>query len=240
MRVVLVIGLCAGCGDNLVPSDATAAFTCAVPSTGTHTLVLAFDGLQLTDAGMANAVYNQAGFVENDVATIPVWRASDPNRALAMQQVTCRIREALFPFDLRVTRQRPPGTDDYELIVFGGSAADLGQPVAVPALVDSDCANTNPRDVVWIAEYVADPQRPLSIGETAALATAYFGAGNGLVPSSDPANCMCAAGANTGCTTVAACAFAAAAPVRGSDDYCQTELAEQDQVGVLTARYGAR
>jgi hypothetical protein len=242
MRAAVLVCALAACGDNIVPPDAQiTTFDCKLPATGTHKLLLAFDGIDLTDAGTADARYDMAAFVENNIAMIPAWHFNDPNRAAQIEDVTCRLRESLFPFDIQVTRTRPLTTEDYEMVVFGGTAkTDLGKFVDLPSVVDSDCSNTNRRDVSWVAEYVTDPNQKTSVEATAALAAAMFAAGNALVPSKEPTNCTCMAGMATGCDVSSACAFTDQAILRSTDDFCQTGKQVQDQKMVLVARYGAR
>jgi hypothetical protein len=242
MRAAVLVCALVACGDNIVPPDSgVTRFDCKVPATGTHRLFLAFDGVDLVDAGTADARYDMAAFVEVNIAMVPAWRFGDPNRAAMIEDITCRLRESLFPYDIQVTRTRPPVTEDFEMVVFGGTArTDLGKAVDLPSVIDSDCANANRRDVAWVAEYVSDPGQKQSVEATAALAAAMFGAGNGLVPSKDPTNCTCMAGAATGCDVTLACAFSEFALLRSTDDFCQTGKQAQDQKSVLVGRYGAR
>ena len=263
MRSAWVLMLCvAACGDDGgapvdaaagdAPADAVAdapGFNCASVTSGTHKVFLAFDGVTLTKAAVSDAPMNKTALItgNNQMATIAPWRMSAPDRSTQISEVVCAVRESLARFDVDVVTTRP-ASGAYEMIVIGGRATDLGVTVpggtAIAMLATNDCTNANQLDVGWVAETPAPsmPAVTLSSIETATLAMAALGAGDGLAASKGVTNCMCPSGSNEpqSCSITRACEFSNASPIPSGGNHCNAPGATEDQIAKLTARYGLR
>ena len=204
-------------------------------ASGTHKLFLAFEGLTLTP-GRADATLNRAEFLEAP-ATIPAMYAGDQDRIAKLRAIACGIGAWLYPFDIEVVTSRP-ASGDYEMIVFGGDAGQLGLQDGIRAAAGTDCTSSNHRDVGWVAENASGALAPPEVAVN--LAASVFGVGNGLDPSGDATNCMCYMGTAQGCDFAAQCSFSASSGIRTDYRICSTTQTVEDQVARLIARYGAR
>ena len=219
----------------------------ALPAGGTHKVFLQFEGATLTRAA-SDATLNQFTIIEGShaTATVPRWKAAAVDRAAQIQSVVCAMRESLLPFDVEVVTTRP-AAGDFEMVVIGGSYADLGYTFGSNTFIFSfaspDCANANTRDVSWVAERTQPAAATaLTAAETANNATAGIGIGDGLGASKAPLNCMCSvtAGEIVTCGTEVPCTFSTSATFQLGGDVCSAGGAAEDQVAKLLARYGAR
>ncbi|MDQ3365643.1 MAG: hypothetical protein M3680_09455 [Myxococcota bacterium] len=239
------------CGDGGAPAtdaaplssdaathDASGVICNARTAGGTHKLFLQFEGQTVT-RGENDATQNTARWVAQGrpTATIPAWRPMAADRAAHIETVTCRVREALYPFDVDVVTTRP-SSGDYEMVVIGGSSADLGHAQGISGFSGVDCENSNVRDIAWVADRIeSGALEPALVANNIG---GVVGVGNGLDASSDPANCMCFARSATDCDAAAACGFAVDATRRAGDQICGDPDATEDQLAKLVARYGLR
>jgi hypothetical protein len=263
MRSAWVMLLCVtACGDDGAgpadasvdsPADATPdapGFDCATsPNTGTHKVFLAVDGVTLTKGAASDATMNKTVLFQGatQMATIAPWRSAAADRTAQIAAVVCGVRTSLARFDVSVVTTRP-ASGAYEMIVIGGQATDFG--IAVPSgtaismVAINDCLNNNQLDVGWVAETPAPsmPTFTLTSIETANLAVAALGIGDGLAASKSISNCMCPAGSNEpqNCTATAACELTNASPIPSGGNYCNSPNPNEDQIAKLTARYGLR
>jgi hypothetical protein len=263
MRSTWLLLLCmAGCGDDgATPVDAPGGdgpadsapdapgFNCATASSGTHKVFLALDGVTLTRAAVSDAPMNKTVLITGSaqMATIAPWRMGDANRGAQIQEVVCAVRQSLARFDVDVVTSRP-ASGAYEMIVIGGKATDFG--IAVPAntavamVATNDCMNNNQLDVGWVAETPAPSMPAVTLPpiDTANLAVAALGIGDGLAASKSVTNCMCPAGSNEpqNCSGTNACELTNASPIPSGGNYCNAPGATEDQIAKLTARYGLR
>ena len=240
----------AGGGDAGVDAAPDApGFNCATASSGTHKVFLAFDGVTLTKAAVSDAPMNKTALIQGNaqMATIASWRSGAANRSALIQEVVCSVRQSLARFDIDVVTSRP-ASGAFQMIVIGGKATDLGFSVpggsAISMVATNDCMNNNQLDVGWVAETPAPsmPSLTLSPIETANLAVAALGFGDGLAASKSVTNCMCpgASSEPQNCSTASSCELTSASPIPNGGNYCNAAGTTEDQVAKLTTRYGLR
>ena len=261
MKRWVVLFAIAACGDgDSTPIDAPRSdaadaapdapgFDCTSPGTGTHKVFLAVDGVTLTKASVSDAPMNRSAIFQGNtmMATIAPWRMAAADRTTQVQELTCAVRTSLARWNVQVVTARP-ASGAYEMIVIGGKATDFG--IAVPSgtaiamVATNDCMNGNQLDVGWVAEIPAPsmPTVTLTPIETANLAMAALGIGDGLAASKSVTNCMCPAGSNEpqNCSATTACEFSNASPIPSGGNYCNAPGTTEDQTAKLTVRYGLR
>lgn len=148
-----------------------------------RSLFLNFDGGTLTRATQSDALLNRASWMLVASATVPPYRASDPNRLLDIAQITDGVRVQLSQVPVSVVTTRP-ATGTYVMIVFGGTASNVGSMFGA-ATNQLDCGNLVANDVGWIADAVTPNQRAIN------FTIGAVGFGLGLTATTDMSDCMC-------------------------------------------------
>lgn len=254
---VILSSFFAACGDdgNNPPPDAAApdaapdappAFDCETsPATGTHKVFLQFEGATLSPAEISDATQDLSALISgDDPATIPAWRADDPEREAHIQAVVCSLRETLFPYDVEVVTTRP-ASGEYEMIVIGGRGTDLGYDMPEGAVLLANAATpcergTNPREVSWVAEFPSLGELQQTPIETANMAAYTLGINGLLNFSTGTTNCMCHPFSIPPCERDQTCAFSEGSQIPEDGHVCDEGPATEDQVEKLETRYGAR
>ena len=155
--------------------------TCLV--TQARSVYLNFDGQALARATTSDATQNQAAWMNKATGTAPAYRAGSGTRAADIQTITDGIKAALVGLDVTVVTTRP-ATGPYMMIVFGGTAANVGSNFG-GAVQKLDCGNQVASDVAWVADGVTPNQRVIN------FALGAIGFGVGLTATTNTNDCMC-------------------------------------------------
>lgn len=197
------------------------------PTCSERQVVLLFDGVQLT-RGPSNAAARTASWVGEangaTVATIPAYRAGDPNRAAVIAQITDRVRAKLAQFPITVATTAP-ATGDYVLVALGGTAQQSGSAYGIARNV-LDCGNAAPNDVSWIADATA-------VDQVDDVVMGAIGYGLGLGGTNDPGNCMCSW--RNECQRQGDCSLATS--ITAVNDVCAQTPNPQNQVAAFDAGF---
>jgi hypothetical protein len=192
-RIALAVALCGGCSaqisDGRDPSlggltspDAGPALDAApVAQCASRVVYLNFDG-QLLIQGPSDATLDQARWMNMPAGAAPPYRLADTARDATIQTIVAGVTAQLARFPIAVTRTRPR-SGNYVMIVFGGSAADVGSNFGA-AVNQLDCGDAHPNDVAWISDNLTG-QRAIN------TAIGAIGFGLGLTATSDVHDCMC-------------------------------------------------
>jgi hypothetical protein len=193
--LVLMVGLCAcearlaspiAGGDDEPPATADAPLVGedAPPMCGNGRKVfLNFDGVTLTDAATSDAKNNQASWMTNGVTTanVPPYKQGVANRAALITAITQDVTNRLAPFPTEVVTTRP-ATGDYMMVVFGGTAQNVGSRFI--GVQELDCGDVVRNDVAWIADN-------LDTNLVVNVVMGSIGFGIGLTATTDDTDCMC-------------------------------------------------
>lgn len=195
--------------------------------TGPNTLYLAFDGVTLEGVadGEDDATTYASSFVTGSTA-FPPFREGDPDRQAVIDTLLADVEQALAPFALTLTTQRPAG--DHLMIVYAGQ--DGGELIG---LVRHDCDAVVRNDVVIFFENVADPERGryAMANETIFAVTRSIG----LAKSKSPGH-PCSCDPSGTCTNESLCAPTADAEV--SFSACPGTGNTQDEIAAFAAVFG--
>ncbi len=144
---------------------------------------LNFTGQALTAGAVSDATTNTASWMQKPTGTAPGYRLGNANRLTDITTITDGVKTQLSRFPITVVTQRP-ATGPYVMIVFGGTAAQVGSRfgAAVSAL---DCGDTVKSDLAWIGDNTSPNQRVIN------TAIGAVGFGLGLTATLDPLDCMC-------------------------------------------------
>lgn len=170
-----------GGGDAMGPSDgpgpdAPACFN-------GRRVYLNFDGQALSDAAVSDATLNRASWMNRATGAAPPYKQGDPNRAALIQQIVTGVTQQLAGFPITVVTTRP-ATGPYVMIVYGGTAQDVGSNYGV-GVMELDCGDTTTKsDVGWITDTIS-VQRAIN------TTIGAIGFGLGLTATTDPLDCMC-------------------------------------------------
>ncbi len=169
--------------DSSLPDDATVIDPDTAPVCEKRQLFLSFQGETLTDGATSDAKQNVASWMSGVTsATTPPYRAGAANRAAQIQTIVDAATTRLAQFNITVVTTRPV-TGDYMMIVFGGTAANVGSRFGF--VQELDCGDLVRNDVAW----VDDTFNPASIPNAI---VGSIGFAIGLTATADPAGCMCA------------------------------------------------
>lgn len=169
--------------DSAIPGDATVIDPDTAPVCQKRQLFLSFEGETLTDGATSDAKQNVASWMSGVAsATTPRYRTGAANRATQIQTIVDTTTARLAQFDITVVTTRP-ATGDYMMIVFGGTAANVGSRFGF--VQELDCGDLVRNDVAW----VDDTFNPASIPNAI---VGSIGFAIGLTATADPAGCMCA------------------------------------------------
>jgi len=202
---------------------------------GTHVLFLAFDSVALAP-GSDDATVNHAAYASQSV-TVPNWRPSATNRAALIEQIACDIRAGLDAFNVRVVTTRP-ASGGYQMVMFGGNSGNLFQIIGYMSLASQDCTDTIANNIGWVADTAGGIT--LTPQETANMALSVVGTYNAADGTTgDSSDCLCDSNVSS-CvlSTTARCSYHNGATVDQNTKVCQG--ATQDEIALLTARYGPR
>ena len=142
---------------------------------------LNFDG-QLLIQGTSDATLNQARWMNMPAGAAPPYRLADSRARRGDPDHRHGVTAQLARFPITVTQTRPR-SGNYVMIVFGGSATDVGSNFGA-AVNQLDCGDAHPNDVAWISDNVTG-QRAIN------SAIGAIGFGLGLTATSDVHDCMC-------------------------------------------------
>ncbi len=246
--LLIVLSACdarisAGSGDDVqdidagpLDSDASTVLPDAAPAdTGVaclpsqaRSVYLNFDGQALTrNAAASDATQNQASWMNKANGTAPAYRAGSGTRAADIQQITDGIKAALAGLNVNVVTTRP-ATGPYMMIVFGGTAANVGSNFG-GAVQKLDCGNTVVSDVAWVADAVTPNQRVIN------FALGAIGFGVGLVATNNSNDCMC--GWDNACTqTTNQCTFGTAINTDpNANQTCPNQATQNEQQSIQQA-----
>lgn len=161
--------------DGAVGSDAAPACSKVV--------FLQFEGQALTKGPRSDATQNLVSWTTVLNVDAPMYHATSPTRGTEIQAIVDGVRQRLASFPIAVVTTRP-ASGNYNMIVFGGVAQDVGSP-AGSAMQQLDCGDKAANDVAWIGDGVTPTTRIVN------LAVGALGWGVGLNATADPEDCMC-------------------------------------------------
>lgn len=164
---------------DAAPVDAASLCT---PSQA-RSVYLNFDGVALARATASDATQNQAAWMNKANGTAPAFRAGQGTRAADITAITNGITSALVGIPVAVVTTRPT-TGPYMMIVFGGTAAQVGSNFGV-AVQKLDCGNAVASDVAWVGDGVTPNLRVIN------SALGAIGFGVGLTATNSQNDCMC-------------------------------------------------
>lgn len=192
-----------------------------------RSVYLNFEGQALARATTSDATQNQAAWMNKANGTAPAFRAGSGTRANDIQQITDGIKAALVGLNVQVVTTRPT-TGPYMMIVFGGTAANVGSNFG-GAVQKLDCGNQVPSDVAWVGDGVTPNQRVIN------FALGAIGFGVGMTATNNANDCMC--GWDNGCNqTTNQCTFGAAiATDPGANQTCPNQAAQNEQQAIQQA-----
>ena len=169
--------------DSAIPDDAAVIDPDTAPVCEKRQLFLSFEGETLTDGATSDAKQNVASWMSGVAsATTPPYRAAAANRATQIQTIVDAAEARLAQFNITVVTTRP-ATGDYMMIVFGGTAANVGSRFGF--VQELDCGDLVRNDVAWVDDNFAPASIPNAI-------VGSIGFAIGLTATADPAGCMCA------------------------------------------------
>lgn len=144
---------------------------------------LNFTGQALSQAATSDATQNRASWMQIQNGVAPIYRSGNANRLADITAITDGVRAQLSQFPVTVVTQRP-ATGPYVMIVFGGTAQQVGSRFG-GAVNTLDCGDNAKSDVAWIGDNVSPNQRVIN------FTIGAIGFGLGLTATSDPLDCMC-------------------------------------------------
>lgn len=152
-----------------------------------HTLFLAFDGATLSP-GTDDATHNSSSLVRIS-ATFKGYDENDPQRAAHLDDVTADVSSVLAPYDIVVTRVRPPSAP-YAMIVF---TDDLGTVVGCPNCISlsPQACNTekSPVGFMFGGAFGGGQFTPTHLASSNAIT--MFGLFAAIPATARPGDCMC-------------------------------------------------
>jgi len=211
-------------GIDAVPvGDAATSPRCASLS-----VYLNFEGQKLT-RGPSDATLNQASWMQIAAGEAPPYQSGNADRATVLQAITDGVTAQLSQFPVTVTTRRPTA-GSYMMIVFGGTAGDVGSSFG-GAVNQLDCGNGVRNDVAWISDNGKSNQRAIN------SAIGAIGFGLGLTATLDPSDCMC--GWDNTCTRDDSAACKLGSPIARDPKARQLcpDLTPQDEVGAIRAAF---
>jgi hypothetical protein len=214
----------ADAGSDAAPgTDATTAPRCASLS-----VYLNFEGQKLT-RGPSDATLNQASWMQIAEGTAPPYQGGNPDRAAVLQAISDGVTAQLAQFPVIVATRRPT-SGKYMMIVFGGTAGDVGSNFG-GAVNQLDCGDARPNDVAWISDNGKSNQRAIN------TAIGAIGFGLGLTATSDPRDCMC--GWDNACTRDDSVACRLGSPIARDPKARQLcpDLTPEDEVAAIRAAF---
>lgn len=191
---------------------------------------LNFDGVALTDAATSDATLNRASWMNTATGTAPAFRAASATRLTDIQTITTGVRTQLSQFPVTVVTTRP-AAGPYVMIVFGGTAAQVGSAYGL-AVNELDCGDATRSDVAWIGDATGSPlQRLIN------TAVGAIGFGLGLTATTSVTDCMC--GWANGCTSnnTVACTLSPSIPRDPAATQLCAGLTTQNEVQTFTQAF---
>lgn len=188
MKLACLCILVVACGENS-PGPQIVDAPEAPEASGIHTVFLAFDGVSILKGTDDDATTNTTKTAAADGTVSPLF-AGDSTRATRIDSIVAEIRTGLTPYDIKLVTTRPD-SGPYDMIVFGGTAQELGYAdnIALFALAPEDCDNVEPSSVGFVFED-ADPFTNTPY-EHAQMAMAVLALEHGLPVSREASDCLC-------------------------------------------------
>jgi hypothetical protein len=200
--------LCGACGANLMghpvgddnngidaanpPGDDAPPPGIDAPVQPKRVVYLSFEGEQLTK-GTSDARTNTASWMQITSGTAPRYKSGAADRATQIQAIVDGLRNQLASFPITIVTDRPT-TGEYMMIVFGGTAAQVGSRFS-DAVQQLDCGDSTTHfDLAWISDGVGGGTQHILNDAVGAI-----GFGLGLTATLDPNDCMC--GWDNGCNS---------------------------------------
>jgi hypothetical protein len=192
-------------------------------------LYLDFDGVALTRGTPSDATQNRASWMSAATGRAPRYKSAAADRDPQILAIVSGVRQALATFPIDVVTQRP-ATGPYVMVVFGGSANDIGSSYsgAVSAL---DCGDANKSDVAWISDAVS----PLQLVVNYTIGA--IGYGLGLTATTDPTGCMCGWDNNCSQNLSAPCRLSPTISRDPNSNRRCAGAATQDEVGAFATEF---
>jgi hypothetical protein len=106
----------------------------------THTVFVNFDGIDLGECNPSDSHRNCHWY--NFDREFPPFSGSDQIKVAIMQA----MRDDAEEFGLRITSQRPPSSEGYTMVVYGGEEVDYGALGSAPS---GDCYNMKPNEIAF-------------------------------------------------------------------------------------------
>lgn len=149
--------------DGPLPSP-PARLTADTPTTARElgrptTLYVNFDGVTLSECNPSDSRRNCHWY--NLDAPIPAFSGSTQTKVSVLQA----MRRDAADFGIRITGQRPPSSEDYTMVVYGGTEAEYGRLGSAPP---GDCLDQLPNEIAF-AHLDGDLAQWINGGATTAL-----------------------------------------------------------------------
>lgn len=202
-------------------------------SPGKNKIFLAFQGETFVP-GPEDATRDQSELV-GAPETLAPFRAGAADRDAEIAAITDDLRMIYGGVDVEITTARPT-SGTYAMIVFGGDAAQLGQPTGTPAVTKYDCGNVNPSSVVVVFEYADETEITY-----ANLAARYLGVSLGIPFDAVYGHCLCVIAAGCYNPSPMRCAIGGIVPLIPAEySQCGTLPLSADETGEFAAQLGCR
>ncbi|MEM7156503.1 MAG: hypothetical protein AAF799_26870 [Myxococcota bacterium] len=132
----------------------------AAREVGTNTIVFVnFDGVELGSCNPSNSKRNCHWY--NTEKAFPPFSGTIQTKVSVLQA----MRRDAADFGVRITGQRPPDSEDYTMVIYGGTEAEYGALGSAPA---GDCLDQNPNQIAF-AHVDGDLVEWINGGATTAL-----------------------------------------------------------------------
>ena len=113
----------------------------AAREVGTNTIVFVnFDGVELGSCNPSNSKRNCHWY--NTEKAFPPFSGTVQTKVSVLQA----MRRDAADFGVRITGQRPPDSEDYTMVIYGGTEAEYGALGSAPA---GDCLDQNPNQIAF-------------------------------------------------------------------------------------------
>jgi hypothetical protein len=132
-----------GTGDTIPDAPRDAVVCVGAPATMRRTLFINFEGAVL-DPGYSDATVNKTPLIAKR-STLPAFSGSSDLRT----SIVATLTEALGSYDLAIVTVRP-ATGPYDMIVFGGSPANLELPADLDSVAPIDCGDGRKSDLAVV------------------------------------------------------------------------------------------
>jgi hypothetical protein len=224
--------LAAGCGDDdggIGPLDGGDDPADAAPP-GTHVVYMNFDGVFLMSGVRDIPIMDISGSLSN-AYDMPPFLDGDSGRAATITAILDTARATLAPYDVELVTERP-ATGLYDMIAFGGSAADAGLEAGLHATYPLRCDDAGVNIVLVFDDVLTDTD------DYAYTVVSAIGGTNRIPLSSLAGDCMCWTGKTCVFDGEMCTIGGAGTPVNTTDWICEG-LTEMDEHALFLAELGA-